>query len=402
MVNVANRKQTVGVVFGSRSVEHDVSIVTAQQIIRALDPSRYEVVPIYITRRGEWLTGPALTDLKTFEVERIEELMGVRDTLISPSTAHHGMITPALSPMLSRNQLKRLDVVFPAIHGTHGEDGTLQGLCELADLPYVGCGVMASAIANDKALTKVIMRAHGIPVVEGITVKRGDWQQARAQVIESLDALGYPLFVKPAKLGSSIGIARPKDAKAAAAALDVAFNLDQTVVVEKALEGALEINCAVIGNHTPRPSLLEQPISFEEFLTYEEKYMRGGASKGMKGAERKIPAPLPQPLTEQIQQMAVAAFKAIDGRGIARVDFLLKDGEVYLNEINTMPGSLAFYLWQAEGMPPAQVVDELIRLAHEDHKDKTRTMFDYKTGLVSLAATRGLKGVKGGKFGKKF
>ncbi|MCE7946378.1 MAG: D-alanine--D-alanine ligase [Chloroflexi bacterium CFX4] len=402
MTGMLNRKLTVGVIFGSRSVEHDVSIVTAQQVMRALDPAKYEVIPLYITRAGTWLTSPALTDIKTFQIEKIEELIGVRETLISPMPSQHGMITPPIAGYLARNALKRLDVVFPTVHGSHGEDGTLQGLFELADIPYVGCGVLASALANDKALTKAVLSAHGIPTVEGITVRRAEWQTGRAAVLERLEGLGYPLFVKPNTLGSSIGISRPADAKAAAAALDVAFGLDRAVVVEKALEGALEINCALLGNAQVRASLLEQPISFEEFLTYEEKYMRGGAAKGMKGAERKIPAPLPQALTEQIRELAVRAFQAIDGRGTARIDFLLKDGQPFVNEINTLPGSLAFYLWQAEGMTPAQVVDELIRLALEAYKEKARTLYDYKSGLVAYAAAGGLKGMKGSKGSKKF
>jgi D-alanine-D-alanine ligase len=396
MTSIPNRKLTVGVIFGSRSVEHDVSIVTAQQIIRALDPAKYEVIPIYITRSGTWLTSPVLSDIKTFQIEKIEELIGVRETLISPVPAQHGMITPPLAGYLARNALKRLDVAFPAVHGSHGEDGTLQGLLELADIPYVGCGVLASALANDKAMTKAVLSAHGIPVLEGLVIRRAEWQSGRAAVLERLEAFGYPLFIKPNTLGSSIGVSRPTDAKAAAAALDVAFGLDRAVIVEKALEGALEINCALLGNAQLRASLLEQPISFEEFLTYEEKYMRGGAAKGMKGAERKIPAPLPEPLTEQIRQLAIRAFEAIGGRGTARVDFLLKGDQPYVNEINTMPGSLAFYLWQAEGMTPAQVVDELIRLAFESHKEKARTIYDYKTGLIAHAAISGLKG------GKKF
>ncbi len=394
MTSIPNRKLTVGVIFGSRSVEHDVSIVTAQQIMRALDPAKYEVIPIYITRSGTWLTSPAFSDLKTFQIEKIEELIGVRETLIAPAPAQHGMITPPLAGYLARNALKRLDVVFPAVHGSHGEDGTLQGLLELADIPYVGCGVLASALANNKAMTKTVLRAHGIPVLDGMLIRRAEWQSQRAAVLERLEGLGYPLFIKPNTLGSSIGVSRPADAKAAAAALDVAFGLDRAVIVEKALEGAIEVNCALLGNAQVRASLLEQPISFEEFLTYEEKYLHGGAAKGMKGAERKIPAPLPEALTEQIRHLAIRAFEAIEGGGTARIDFLVKDDQPYVNEINTMPGSLAFYLWQAEGMTPAQVVDELIRLALERYREKARTIYDYKTGLVAHAALGGLKGSK--------
>jgi D-alanine-D-alanine ligase len=394
MTGNPGRKQTVGVIFGSRSVEHDVSIVTAQQVMQAMSPAKYEVVPIYITRSGKWLTGPSLSDLKTFQTASIEELMGIKDTIISPSVQHHGMITPPVAGYLARNALRRLDVIFPAVHGTHGEDGTLQGVFEMADLPYVGCGVEASAIANDKIATKAVLREHGIPVIDYVAFRRHDWLADRDAVMERIEEMGYPLFIKPATLGSSIGIGRPTDRQTAIASIDVALNFDRRIVVERAMTGAMEVNCAILGNAEPRPSLLEQPISFEEFLTYEEKYMRGGAADGMKGAERKIPAPLPDDLTTRIRQLAVEAFKAIDGRGTARIDFLVKDGQPYVNEINTMPGSLAFYLWQAEGMTPAMVVDELIRLAVEAAADKRRTMYDYKTGLIDHASARGLKGLK--------
>jgi D-alanine-D-alanine ligase len=397
MASIPGRKQTVGVIFGSRSVEHDVSVVTAQQVIQAMSPDRYEVVPIYITPGGKWLTGPSLADLKTFQTSNIEELLGIKETIISPSIQHHGMITPPVAGYLSRNTLRRLDVIFPAVHGTHGEDGTLQGLLELADVPYVGCGVLASAVANDKITTKAVLREHGFPVIDYLAFRRHDWLTDRDKVMERVGEMGYPLFVKPATLGSSIGIGHPTDRQTAAVSIDVALNFDRRVLVERAMDDAIEVNCAVLGNAEPRPSLLEQPISFEEFLTFDQKYMHGGSADGMKGAERQIPAPLPDDLTARIRQMAVDVFKAIDGCGTARIDFLVKDGEPYVNEINTMPGSLAFYLWQAEGMTPSMVVDELIRLAHEAAAEKRRTMYDYRSGLIAQATSRGLKGVKGTK-----
>lgn len=392
------RKQTVAVIFGSRSVEHDVSVVTAQQVIQALSPARYDVLPIYIDRRGKWLTGPALSDIKTFNNPNIDELVGVKEAIISPSVPQHGMIMPPLAGYLARNNLRRVDVIFPVVHGTHGEDGTLQGLFELADIPYVGCGVMASAVANDKIITKAVLRDNSIPVLDHVAFYRQDWLTNRDAVLQRIEStLGYPIIVKPATLGSSIGISRPPDRQAAIAAIDVAVNLDRRILVESALVGAMEVNCAVIGNSDLRASVVEQPISYEEFLTYEDKYMRSGGAKGMKGAERIIPAPISDELTDHIRQMAVDAFRAIDGRGTARIDFLVKDGVPVVNEINTMPGSLAFYLWQYEGLTPSDVVDELIRLAQDAAAEKRRTMYDYKTGLIAQAATRGLKGSKGSK-----
>ena len=390
-------KTTVGVIFGSRSVEHDVSIVTAQQVMQALKPEKYDVVPIYITRDGQWVTGPGLRDLKTFQTDDISEMMGMKDMLISPSTSHHGMITPPISGLFARNQLRRLDVVFPVVHGSHGEDGTLQGLLELADIPYVGAGVLASAITRDKIILKALIAHQGIPVVKYLPLSRHEWVNNPGAVLERITAeLGYPVFVKPAALGSSIGVARADSADATRNYINIAANFDRRILIEQAVQDATEINCAVMGNYDVRASVLEQPITYQEFLTYEEKYMRGEGAAGMKGAERQIPAPISDDLTQRIRQMAIQAFQAVDGRGIARVDFLIRKetDEIFLNEINTMPGSLAFYLWHEEGMSPADVVDELIRLAIEAHADKRKTTYNYKTGLIAHAAARGLKGVK--------
>lgn len=393
----ASGKRTVGVIFGSRSVEHDVSIVTAQQVMQALRPEKYEVVPIYIMRDGQWVTGSGLRDLKTFQSDNVADHMGIKDVIISSSAQHHGMITTPVSGLFGRSQLHRLDIVFPVVHGTHGEDGTLQGLMELADLPYVGAGVLASAVARDKIMVKTLLSQVGIPVIKHVAFSRHEWVQNPDALIERIAAeLDFPVFVKPASLGSSIGVARATTADEVRNYVNIAANFDRRILVEAAAENMIEINCAVLGNEDVRASVLEQPITWQEFLTYEEKYMRSEGAAGMKGAERKIPAPISDDLTGRIQAMAVDAFKAIDGRGTARVDFLVGEeaGEIFLNEINTMPGSLAFYLWQESGMTPSDVVDELIRLAFEAHADKRKTVYNYKTGLIAHAAARGLKGIK--------
>ncbi|MBN2302925.1 MAG: D-alanine--D-alanine ligase [Anaerolineae bacterium] len=390
-------KKTVGVLFGSRSVEHDVSIVTAQQVMQALDRSRYDVVPLYITREGRWLTGPGLFDLKTFQADNMAEMMGMKDVIISPSTEHRGIITTPVSGLFARSRLQRLDVVFPALHGSHGEDGTVQGLLELAGIPYVGAGVMASAVVRDKIMLKRILAYHDIPTLKHLGFTRHAWMSDSGAVLQQIDGeIGYPLFIKPASLGSSIGVARAANADEARNYINIAANFDRRILVERALDNAIEINCAVMGNYEVRASVLEQPVSWQEFLTYEEKYMRSEGPAGMKGAERKIPAPISEELTQRIQQLAVKAFAAVDGRGTARVDFLVKEqeGEIFLNEINTLPGSMAFYLWQEEGMSPAAVVDEMIRLALDAHTDKRKTTYNYKTGLLAHAAARGLKGIK--------
>jgi D-alanine-D-alanine ligase len=401
----ASRRQTIGVIFGGRSVEHDVSVVTGHQIMRAFPPERYDIVPLYIDREGRWFTGEPLRDLKNYQDE-VVSLAGVQPALLSPSAQHHGLIiNPVPSGFFAKSQLKRLDVVFPAIHGSHGEDGTLQGLLELADIPYVGCGVLASAVANNKQMTKQVLKQAGLPVIDSVTFSRAEWEHDAESILARITStLSFPMFVKPVSLGSSIGISRVDDERLLRASIDVAAHLDRSVLVEPAITGCIEINCAVMGDdslpqpeHRVMPSVLEQPVSWEQFLTYEEKYLRG--SEGMKSAQRIVPAPIDKALAERIQSIAVAAFRAIEGRGTARIDFLVQPEReaVYLNEINTMPGSLAFYLWQESGLSAAAVVERLVALAREAHAQKRRSTYNYRTSLISLTAARGVKGLKSAK-----
>ncbi len=392
----ARRKRTVGVVFGGRSVEHDVSIITGHQVMKSFDPERYDVVPIYIDRDGKWFTGEPLLEIKNFQNE-VVSLKGVHSAIISPSSQHHGLIVNPVSGRFEKSEVQRLDVVFPAVHGTHGEDGTLQGLLELADIAYVGCGVMASAVANDKITCKMLLRQGGIPVVEAVSFSRAEWLSAPDNVIAHIThEMPFPVFVKPATLGSSIGISRANDEAGLRLAIDVATNLDRRILIEAAVTDGIEINCAVMGSGEDiRASALEQPVSWEQFLTYEEKYMRGG--DGMKSAERLIPAPISEGLTAKIKALAIQAFQSNDGCGTARIEFLVKPDadEVYLNELNTMPGSLAFYLWQEEGMSPRDVVQRLVEIAQDAHAEKRRNTYNYQTGLIELTAVRGIKGTKG-------
>jgi D-alanine-D-alanine ligase len=394
---MSSKPTVVGVIFGGRSVEHDVSIITGQQVIRAFDSARYEVVPIYIDREGRWFTGEPLLEIKNFKNE-VVSLKGVESAILSPSVQHHGLIINPTAGRFEKSDVKRLDVVFPTVHGSHGEDGTLQGLFELADIPYVGCGVLGSALANDKVLTKIVLSQQGIPVAEAVSFSRAEWEQAPDNVISHIThELKYPVFVKPATLGSSIGIGKANDETMLRACIEVALNLDSRVLVEIGIENALEINCAVMGNGTDiTASVLEQPVSWDDFLSFEDKYTRGGGG-GMKGAERLIPAPLKSDLTERIQQMAIQAFRAIEGRGTARLDFLVRPDtdDIILNEINTMPGSLAFYLWQHQGMQPRDVVVKLVELAQDAYLNKRRNTYNYQSNLVELTAQRGLKGIKG-------
>ena len=393
------RRTTVAVIFGGRSVEHDVSIVTGNQIMRAFPAERYAIAPVYITRDGRWLTGERLLSLDAFADGEPSLGDGIAPCLLSPDTRHHGLIVNPLAGRFSKSEVKRVDVVFPALHGTHGEDGSVQGLLEMADIPYVGCATLGSALTNDKAMTKAALRQADVPVLDDLVITRDRWLEAPdAAMAECKRRFDYPLFVKPATLGSSIGIGKADSDAMLRASIDIAANFDRRILVEPAITDGVEINCAVMGYGAAiEASTLEQPLSWDEFLSYEDKYLRGG--EGMKSAERIIPAPLDAELTKRIKDLSVRAFRAVDGRGIARVDFLVRPqrGEVILNEINTMPGSLAFYLWREDGYSASDLVEKLVNLAREAHAEKRRNVYDYRTSLVSLTQQRGSKGGKGAK-----
>ena len=395
----SRRLTTVAVIFGGRSVEHDVSIVTGHQIMKAFPAERYEVVPVYISRDGRWFTGEALAALDSFKDDAVLNRDGLRACLLSPDTRHHGLIVDPLAGRFSKSAVKRIDVAFPALHGSHGEDGSIQGLFELADIPYVGYATLGSALTNDKIMTKTVLRQTGIPVLDDFWLTRDLWLDQPDGVLEALLArFELPLYVKPATLGSSIGIGRADTEALLRASIDIAANFDRRILIEPAVTDGIEINCSVMGfgDHYDA-STLEQPVSWAEFLSYEDKYLRGG--EGMKSAERLVPAPISAELTARIKETSIAAFKAVDGRGIARIDYLVRPerDELYLNEINTMPGSLAFYLWREDGYTAADLVRKLVEFARAAHAEKRRNTYDYKTSLVDVASQRGVKGSKGAK-----
>lgn len=394
------RKQTIAVIFGGRSVEHDVSIVTAQQMMRAIPSAQYTVMPVYISREGKWYTGEALRTLENFKDERITARADVLPVVLSPDVRHHGFIVnPLVQGFFKKPHVQRVDILFPAVHGTHGEDGTLQGLFELADVPYVGFATLGSALTNDKIMTKQVLRQHNINVVDDVYFSRAEWQQDPEGILARIKAtLPYPVFIKPATLGSSIGVGRADNDALLRASIEVALGFDRRVLVETAVTESVEINCSVIGyGGDVHASVLEQPISWSEFLAFEDKYLRG--NKGMQSQDRIIPAPLTESLTARIQDIAKRAFQAVDGRGITRIDFLVRPekDEVFLNELNTLPGSLSFYLWEASGVPAPELIHRLVRYARDAYAEKRSSVYDYKNALLSMATSGGSKGAKGTK-----
>ena len=364
-----SKKIRVGVLFGGRSGEHDVSLQSAASVINALDPAKYEITPIGITREGHWRAG--LGALKSLEqvLERGEP--------VTPSVDPTGpKLLPLAARRLSTNSLPSLDVVFPVLHGTFGEDGTVQGLLELADVPYVGAGVLASAAGMDKDVMKRLFRDANLPIVPWQLILRADWKSRPRAVRKRIEReLPYPLFVKPVNLGSSVGISKVHSRRELAAALDLAAQYDRKILVEKGID-AREIECSVLGNDQTQASVPGEVVSVNEFYDYEAKYIK-------EGSELVIPAKLTARQTKLVRDVATCAFQAVDGAGMGRVDFLLdrKTGKVYLNEINTIPGftSISMYpkLWEASGIPYSRLLDRLIELAFERHREKSRTRFTY-------------------------
>lgn len=386
---------SIGVIFGGRSVEHDVSVVTAHQVMAVLGDD-HDIVPIYISREGRWYTGAGLNDLDVYK-NQIWSTAG-EEAFIPPSAGYGGLLAPA-SSRFGKTRRIPLDVVVPSIHGTFGEDGTIQGLLELADIPYAGSGVTGSAAGMDKITMKAVFTAAGLPVVPHVVVETSKLVADENAVLDEIERdIGYPAFVKPSRLGSSVGIGKARERAGLAEALDVARRYDNRLLVETAMEGCSEINCAVLGGpgFEPTASVCEQPVAWEEFLTFSDKYLRAGKSGakepaegksggGMAGLQRRIPAPLSDELTKQVQDNAVSAFRAIDAAGVARIDAFVNEasGETWVMEINTVPGSFAFYLWEASGMSFRELMNRLVEIAIAGYKNKSELMFTFESTMLS-------------------
>lgn len=357
-----HQKLRIGIVFGGRSGEHEVSLRSARSVVAACDPDRYEVVLIGIDKRGQWLVG--------------EPSVRLLDAAAAGGTAELVLAQEPTGLVPRDESLRSLDVIFPVLHGPFGEDGTVQGLLELAGLPYVGCGVLASAVAMDKAASKAVFAAAGLAQVPYQVFKRSEWRADPAAVLEQVEQhLAYPVFVKPANLGSSVGINKAKDRAGLVLALDDAARYDRKLIVEQGID-AREIEVSVLGNDAPVASVPGEIVPCREFYDYAAKYVEPDS-------ELLIPAPLTPEQTSMVRQMAIRAFLAIDGAGMARVDFLLDraNGRLYLNEVNTIPGftSISMYpkLWEASGLSFSELVDRLVELAVERFEDRSRSETSY-------------------------
>jgi D-alanine-D-alanine ligase len=369
-------KIRLAVLFGGRSGEHEVSLQSARSILKYLDREKYAVKEIGITREGQWRAGEGV--LEAFVKGTIQELSPVT---VLPEPGQDGFFSIDRSPAgWKLDYLDGLDVVFPVLHGTFGEDGTIQGLLELADIAYVGAGVTASAVGMDKAIFKEVMRAQGIPVVDSVVITRIDLDRDPERVVDRSEAVGpYPLFTKPANLGSSVGITKCRGRSDLLEGLYEAARFDRRVIVERGVD-AREIEVSVLGNEEPEASQPGEIVPAGDFYSYEAKYLDSGS-------QLFIPAPISPAMTEAVRKLALKAYRAIDGSGLARVDFLLdrQDGNLYLSEINTMPGftDISMYpkLWEASGLPYPDLLDRLIKLALERRAQKNRNQYSYERDL---------------------
>src|SRR5271157_4457742 len=395
-------KLRVGILFGGRSGEHEVSLLSAASVLNAIDKTKYEVVPIGITKDGRWLTAEhaerllkgdagggaraTQTPLRAGDPEATPGaavLARGESVVVPPEPAHR---ESGLAPFQTDANLRRasdraidVDVIFPVLHGTFGEDGTIQGLLELADIAYVGAGVLGSSAGMDKDIMKSLFRAAGLPIVKHVTVLRGQFECAPKKVQKLVESrLKYPVFVKPANLGSSVGITKAHDGKELGPAIAEAAKFDRKIVIEEGVGGkknrAREIECAVLGNDDPKASIAGEIIPCKEFYDYDAKYL-------VEGSEGVIPAKITKAEMKTVQRLAIAAFQAVDCTGLARVDFLMepKSRKIFVNEINTMPGftAISMYpkLWAASGVPYSELIDRLIRLGIERHEDKKRNQY---------------------------
>jgi D-alanine-D-alanine ligase len=374
-----SKKIRVGLIFGGKSGEHEVSLASAQSVARAIDKEKYEVVLIGIAKDGRWIAGGDA--LKQLAAASPTSLLAAETDSDAPSGATATTVTKELVPGAAANAspLSSIDVAFPLVHGPFGEDGTIQGLLELADMPYVGAGVAASAVGMDKALMKAVFRANDLPVVDWRVVLRKDWESKPEETIRSIEsAFGYPCFIKPANLGSSVGISKAHHWDELAQALANAAQYDRKLLAERAVD-AREIECSVLGNDEPIASVPGEIVPRREFYDYAAKYAPDAET------ELRVPADLTPELARQVQDLAVRAFKAIDGSGLARVDFFLERGtnRILVNEINTIPGftAVSMYprLWEKTGLSYPALIDRLIQLALERYADKQKSKTSYES-----------------------
>lgn len=395
-------KINVGVVFGGRSVENEISVITANQAMQAMDKEKYSITPIYITKTGRWYSGEALLDVENYRDTK-KLLSQCEEVYMRPVYGDHNLYR-VKKKFLQSETVTKLDVILPALHGTNCEDGTFQGIMEFCGIPYTGCNTLASANGMDKITMKMILKECGIPVVDYCRFSDKEWDDCKENIINDIEKkLGYPVIAKPANSGSSVGIRAAHNREELLDAVSYAISFTSRIIVEKYVQKLKEVNCAVLGNYYEcQASVCEVPVRSGEILSYQDKYMNGGSkqSKGMQSTVREIPANLPEKATNFIRETACATFRALDCDGVARIDFIIDEAtdDIFVNEINTIPGSLSFYLWEYSQINFGTLIDKLIDIAFRRRQDAGFKAVNYGENIFAATAAGGSK--MGGKFGK--
>lgn len=391
-------KTNIGVFFGGCSTEHEISVISASQAMSAIDRSVYDVTPVYITKQGQWYTGDALFDVANYR--DIPALLSkCRKVYMRPEKGDFN-IYECRHRMFGSEVVTRLDVAIPVLHGSYGEDGTFEGVLDAIGIPYAGCNVLASANGMDKITMKMILQACNVPVVDYVWFTDGQWAADSTSILDDIERrLGYPVIVKPANLGSSVGIGRAADRDQLKERIDTAEQYSTRIIVEHMVENLHEVNCSVLGDCDDYiTSVCEEPIKSGEILSYEDKYMGGTkGAKGMQASQKRIPADLPQDVSDRIRFLAGETFRVLSCHGVSRVDVIMDadNGRIYVNEINTIPGSLSFYLWEASGIPFDKLMDRLVKLALKRQRQLDMKVRSYDQNIFSLGG--GVKGAKGAK-----
>lgn len=394
-------KINIGVFFGGSSVEHEVAIISAVQAMNYINREKYEVIPVYITKKGEMYSGEGLLEIENFK--DIPSLLKTCTPVTFAVENDRCVMKTLKTGLFSKSKDTPISIAFPIVHGTNCEDGSLQGFFETLRLPYIGCDVCSSAVGMDKAFFKNVIAAAGLPTLPAVTVRSREWFRDREGAKAKINTIEYPLIVKPANLGSSVGISKVKTPDELEDAMELACSFAEKVLIEHAIESLREINCSVLGDADDcEASVCEEPFMNDEILSYEDKYMSGGkgGSKGMASVTRKCPADISEEKAQEIRELSKKVFSTLGCSGVSRIDYLMDtaDGDkVYVNEINTIPGSLAFYLWEASGLKYTDMIDRLVEVAFKRARVKNDSMFTIDTNLLSGVSSFGAKGAKGTK-----
>ena len=397
-------KMQLGIMFGSRSCEHEVSVISALQLMKSVDQEKYDVIPLYISMQGVWYTGEALKDISTYTPFK-EDMKGLVRVSLDMTPGSGALLTLEQSKGLlggvKQRIVARLECIIPVFHGMHGEDGTLQGLLEMANLPYASPSVAGSAVGMDKIIMKRHFQGAGFPVLPGIWFSRQEWKAGREAVLDRIEEkIGYPVYAKPSNLGSSIGVSRAESRPELIDALELAFVYDRRVLLEQGLTNPVELNCSVVGFDTyVQASVLEMPVTSGAMLSFDNKYLQGGSSsKGMASLSRIVPAPVEDSIKNRIQTLSKEIFRELDLKGVVRIDYMFdtRTENLYITEVNTIPGSMAYYLWEESGISYTSLIDKMVECAMKAHQEKNENSYAYTSDILRNIQLGGKTGAKAG------